>query len=262
MNILEGFLFLFLSYFFGLRTGISTIFLLRSLFSNNFKISVFMFLNFLIYLTLGPSYIIFTKFYLLGIVCIFFYDKIINIFDISLINKEQLNNIFVKYNDKIKLLNEYYKILSYFYNFFNLLVSLPFMCLMDNFNYLLESYGYSNYLKNNKIFNKVNTNYNLLKNMSDFDNSLKLISGNDLEKMENSLGDYDDEDLDSILNEMLNPKKFLGMANNMRESIGKNKLSNDELDDKMKELGPLLEMFGNPFDELFKDNNKKKIKVK
>lgn len=256
MKILEILISIFIGYLFNYNIGISTFFILKGLFSNNYKISLFMLLNLFVYSFLGPSYIIFTKFYLMTIIGIFFYDKIMD-FIMEENNKKDENN------NKESYLNTIYDKILDFYNLINILISLPFYLIYDNISYLLESYGYKQQIFDNNIINKLNKNYIMFKKISDYDtdNKLNLLDIDSINKLED-LENYEDDELEDLLNNMLNPKKFMNMANDMRESFGKKKLTNSEIEDKMKDFTPLLEIFGNPFDNLTKENNKQNKKTK
>jgi hypothetical protein len=190
------------------------------------------------------------------IIGIFFYDKIMD-FIMEENNKKDENN------NKESYLNTIYDKILDFYNLINILISLPFYLIYDNISYLLESYGYKQQIFDNNIINKLNKNYIMFKKISDYDtdNKLNLLDIDSINKLED-LENYEDDELEDLLNNMLNPKKFMNMANDMRESFGKKKLTNSEIEDKMKDFTPLLEIFGNPFDNLTKENNKQNKKTK
>ena len=257
MKILELLISISIGYFFNYNYGISTFLILKGLFSNNYKMSLFMLMNFLIYSFLGPSYIIFAKFYLMSIVGIFFYDKIYN-----LLNDKENNNDNDE-NNKSSLLNTFYNKFLDFYSFINLLISIPFYILYDNLYNILNKLGYTQVFMENNLVKKVNKNLDIYDKISSYDkNKFNLLDFEDINKLD-KLENYEDDELDALLTNMLNPKSFIDMANEMRETMGKKKLTENELDDKMKEFSPFLEMFGSPLDNFIKDNKiNKKMNIK
>ena len=242
MKIIEIITSIATGYIFNYDIGIITFFTLKSIFSNNYKISLFMLLNLFVYLFFGLSYILFTKLYLLAIISIFFYDNIIK-------NKKN-NNI-------SKLKSIYSKIID-FYNLVNIMLSLPIYIIYDNINYLLEHYGYRQKILNNRLVNKFNKKYILMTNlsnseMSNFDNF-------------NNFDNCENKEFDKLLNVMVNPDKFFDMANDMRESIGKKRLTNMRFSKLMEnnnnnvnnvninnvdEVNSFFKMFGNSLDKLY-----------
>jgi hypothetical protein len=260
MRILEILISIFAGYIFNYNIGISSFFILKGLFSNNYKISLFMLLNLFVYSFLGPSYIIFTKLYLMFIIGIFFHDKIMDFIMEDYEKKEENFS-----NTQLRFKNIYNKMLD-LYNLINIVISMPFYIIYDNIVYLLESYGYNKKIMDNNLIDKLNKNYTMFKRISDYDtnNKLNLLDLDSLNKLDN-LENYEDEELDNLLNNMLNPKNFMDMANDMRTSVGKKKLTNSEIEDKMKEFSPFLELFGSPFDSLMNEtinNNGKNRKIK
>ena len=224
-------------YFTDFNTGLSVILTLKTLFSNNIKTSLFLFINLLTLLFLGPSYIIFAKTYLLLILGIFLYDKVFALLEIP---DNELNNFKQKLiSDKIseKVTIVYNKTKSY-YDFFNLLVSIPVAFVYDNLNYYFNLDKY----KNNKYYEK----------LEQFKNPEKLQVGNFPSIKE--LDKCSDQELDSMLSDMLNPNKFLEMTNGMRNNIGKKPLTKDDIDNKMNlmGMGSLFEMFNNSLKDLNK----------
>ena len=230
-------------YIFNYDIGIITFFILKSIFSNNYKISLFMLLNLSVYLFFGLSYILFTKLYLFVIISIFFYD---NIRDFILDNKK--NN---KKNKNISKLKSIYGKIIDFYNLVNIMVSLPFYIIYDNITYLLDYYGYRQKILNNRLVNKFNKKYILIKNLSD--------SGM------NNLDNCENKEFDKLLNIMVSPDKFFDTCNDMRESIGKKRLTNMRFSNLMEdnnndnnvnninnveEVNSFFKLFGNSLDKL------------
>lgn len=183
-----------------------------------------MLLNLFVYLYFGPMYILFTKLYLISTAGIFFHEN-------------NMKKISIKDIDESKFKNVYTKILN-MYEVFNILMSIPLYIIYDNLYNLLESYGYWKKICDNNIVNKINK-------IIEYENNININNGNifELNKLDN-IDNCKDEELDEILNNFFDPKNFMFMANDMRESIGKTKLSDTEIEDKMKEFAPLLEMFG------------------
>ena len=220
-------------YIFNYDIGIITFFILKSIFSNNYKISLFMLLNLSVYLFFGLSYILFTKLYLFVIISIFFYD---NIRDFILDNKK--NN---KKNKNISKLKSIYGKIIDFYNLVNIMVSLPFYIIYDNITYLLDYYGYRQKILNNRLVNKFNKKYILIKNLSN-----------------SEMSNYENKEFDKLLNIMVSPDKFFDTCNDMRESIGKKRLTNmrfsnlmeDNYDNDVEEVNSFFKMFGNSLDKL------------
>jgi len=223
-------------YIFNYDIGIITFFILKSIFSNNYKISLFMLLNLSVYLFFGLSYILFTKLYILAIISIFFYD---NIRDFITDNKKNKKNIYIT-----KLKSIYNKIID-FYNLINIMVSLPVYIIYDNISCLLDYYGYRQKILNNKLVNKFNKKYILIKNLSDSD-----------------MNNYENKEFDKLLNIMVSPDKFFDTCNDMRESIGKKRLTNmrfsnlmennnnDNNNNNVEEVNSFFKMFGNSLDKL------------
>jgi hypothetical protein len=221
-------------YIFNYDIGIITFFILKSIFSNNYKISLFMLLNLSVYLFFGLSYILFTKLYLFAIISIFFYD---NIRDFITDNKK--NN---KKNNISKLKSIYNKIID-FYNLINIMVSLPVYIIYDNISCLLDYYGYRQKILNNKLVNKFNKKYILIKNLSNSEMS--------------NLDNYENKEFDKLLNIMVSPDKFFDTCNDMRESIGKKRLINmrfsnlmEDNNDNVEEVNSFFKMFKNSLDKL------------
>ncbi len=247
MRILEILLSIFIGYFINYNAGITSFLILKGLFSNNYKMSLFMLLNLFVYSFLGASYIIFTKLYLIFVIGIFFYDKIL---DFVLENNEKKEENYTQSAFK----NMYNKMID-LYNLVNIVISIPFYIICDNIFYLLDIDGYNEKIMNNNIINKLNKNYKIFSQITEYDTSNKfnLLDIDSLDKLEN----YEDEELDNMLNNMLNPKNFMDMANDMRESVGKKKLTNLEIEDKMKEFSPFFKMFSSPLDSLLNESQKK-----
>jgi len=237
------------SYFFGFNNGIMSFIFLKSILNNNFKLSIFWFINLLTYFFIGPSYILFAKIYLA-------------ITGLLLLNNFQFNfdaPIFLKMQ-KVKEI----------FNFINILVSLPFYLIFDNINYILIETGIKNKITNNIIYKKYEENLDLIPKLDsgfDFKNMKmpEMPKIPDIEKMM----DYSDEELESMLDDMLNPNKFLNMTNDMRKNIGKSELSEKEMIDKINNFQNIFSMFGAPISEMneisdiLKDFDKgKKIKYK
>ena len=223
-------------YIFNYDIGIITFFILKSIFSNNYKISLFMLLNLSVYLFFGLGYIIFTKLYLFAIISIFFYD---NIRDFILDNKK--NN---KKNNNRNNNNIYSKIID-FYNLVNIIVSLPVYIIYDNISCLLDYYGYRQKILNNVLVNKFNKKYILIKNL-----------------LNSEMSNYENKEFDKLLNIMVSPDKFFETCNDMRESIGKKRLTNmrfsnlmednydNDNNNNVEEVNSFFKMFGNSLDKL------------
>lgn len=226
------------------NTGLSTMLILKTLFSNNIKTSLFLFINFLTLVFLGPSYIIFAKTYLLLMLGIFLYDKAFALLEIPDTEINKFKQKLLSDNRSLKVNVIYNKVKSY-YDFLNLLVSIPIGIVYDNLNYYFNFDKY----KNNKYYEK----------LEQMKNPEKLQVGNlpSLEK----LNDCTDEELDTILSDMLNQNKFLEMTNGMRNNIGKKPLTKDDIDNNMNMMGmgSLFEMFNNSLKDL---NNMIKEEVK
>lgn len=247
MRILEILFSIFLGYLFNYNIGIITYFILKGIFSNNYKISLFMLLNLFVYLLTGLKYLIFIKLYLISIIGIFFHDKIIDfIYDEDNIIQQKYFNCHTKFKNT-------YKILIDLYSLVNILISIPFYIIYDNIILLITNFEYlQKKILNNNLIIKLNENYIMFNKSLDYktNNFYSLLEDDNQNNILNNIDNYNDEDLDNLLNNMLNPKNFMDIANDMRESLGKNKLL--ELEDKMKDLGPFMKMFEIPFNN-FKD---------
>ncbi len=235
MKFFEILISIYIGYLFNYNIGITTYLFLKGIFCNNYKISLFMLLNLFVYMYFGPMYILFTKLYLISTAGIFFHEN-------------NMKKISIKDVDESKFKNIYMKILN-MYEVFNILLSIPLYIIYDNLYNLLESYGYWKKICDNNLVNKINKNYTVFNEIIEYENNTNndnLFELNKLNKLDNidNIDNYKDEELDEILNNFFNPKNFMFMANDMRENIGKTKLSDTEIEDKMKEFAPLLEMFG------------------
>lgn len=244
-------------YFTNFNYGLTTLVFLKSLFNKSYKTSLFMIFNFLIYSTLGPSYILFAKLYLISTVIIFLHDKIKYLIqskeDLEL-EKHGLRNIGFFENAFSKI--------SEFYNFINLLISIPFYILYDNCMLLLQEIGLTKLIQDNKYYKKVKESYSLINEIKNLDKMDKLHEVGNMGNFEefekefkknmpkmpdlsdiDKLNKYSDEELEDLLDEMLNPNKFLNMTNNMRENIGKKALTQNEFKNKMDNFENLFGMF-------------------
>ena len=223
-------------YIFNYDIGIITFFILKSILSNNYKISLFMLLNLSVYLFFGLSYILFTKLYLFAIISIFFYDNIRGFITDNKKNNKKNNN---RNNNNI-----YSKIID-FYNLVNIIVSLPVYIIYDNISCLLDYYGYRQKILNNVLVNKFNKKYILIKNL-----------------LNSEMSNYENKEFDKLLNIMVSPDKFFETCNDMRESIGKKRLTNmrfsnlmednydNDNNNNVEEVNSFFKMFGNSLDKL------------
>jgi hypothetical protein len=246
-------------YFTNFNNALTTFVFMKSLFSNNYKTALFMIFNFLIYSTLGPSYILFAKLYFLSILVIFLHDKIKYLLTFDKLDKEeeQLNKLGLK---KIGFFENIYSKVLEFYNFINTIISIPFYILFDNVSLLIQEIGLTKYIQNNKYYKKLKESYSLMNDIKNFDKmenfdklekefKINMPKLPDMSALENSFNNCSDDELDELLDEMLNPKKIMNMTNNMRETIGKKPLSQDEYKNKINNLENLFGMFNNSFEE-------------
>ncbi len=214
-------------YYYNFNCGFTTYILLKTLFNGNYKTSLFLLLNLFIYWSIGYSYLIFFKFYLLAIIAIFLHDKIMMFLEIN------IQNIF-----NFQKYNLYFSKINIFYNFVSILFSLPFYVLLENINYLFDFSKIKKIILDNKYYKIINNKYDLINN-----NYYDLPNISELEN-------YNDDELDNILTNMLNPNNFMNMVNNKRQDMGKNKLNQKEIQNKLQDMGPLFNMFGNSFGDL------------
>ena len=241
-----------ISYFFGIQNGITIFILLKALFNKSYKLSLFWFINFFTYLFLGSSYIIFAKFYLIITGLVFFHQQ----FGLE------------EYFEKINVFKKLEKVKD-IYNFINLLFSIPFYVLYDNVNYLVTNIGIKTTIQDNQYYKKYQENLQLVsdfQNMSDSKFNLpdmKFPEMPDIEK----LADYPDEELEKMLDDMLNPNKFLNITNEMRKNIGKAPLNENDMINKISNFESLFEMFNtspglNNITNSLKDFDKEKLRYK
>jgi hypothetical protein len=243
-----------ITYFFGLKNGITSFVLLKSLFNNNYKLSLFWLINLFTYMFLGPSYILFAKIYLV-VSGLIFLHKQINI-------NEHIQETILNKLKKVKEI----------YNFINLVLSIPFYIIYDNANYLLINSGLKKKLIDNEYYKKCQENLQIvsdIKNMNDTKFNFSDMKFPEFPEIPdiNKLVDYKDEELEKMLDDMLNPNKFLNMTNEMRKNIGKTPLNENDMINKISNFESLFGMFNtsggfNDITNSLKDFNSDKIKYK
>ena len=234
-------------YFTNFNYGLTTLVFLKSLFNKSYKTSLFMIFNFLIYSTLGPSYILFAKLYLISTIIIFLHDKIKYLIQ----SKEDLE--LEKHGLKnIGFFENVFSKISEFYNFINLVISIPFYILYDNLSALFQEVGITKIIQDNKYYKKIKESYSIVNEIKNFDKIDNISNIGNFEEFKKNMpklpniSDFsklEDEELEDLLDEMLNPNKFLNMTNNMRENIGKKPLTQNDLKNKMDNFENLFGMF-------------------
>lgn len=182
--------------------AIQTFVISRALLSNSLKQSLLLISNLLIYLYFGFKYVAFAKLYLVTMVILYFHEQLY-----YLITNKKLEFNIIPIKEKIR---EWCVAI-------NALIALPFYILYDNIN---------SYFNLDKYLDKFKNNY--------------LTNTNDI--ITNAFDTGNNQELDNLLADMLNPDKMLDMANNMRNTVGKEKLSMEEINTKMTNFSPLMEM--------------------
>jgi hypothetical protein len=151
--------------YYNLSFGLSIFLMLKAFLAKSIKISMLLLTNLLTNIFLGPSYIVYSKIYILLICGIFFYDQFFQF---------KINN--TKPIEKIKE----------FYNFINYIISIPFYIIYENINYYFKIEE----LKNHKYFSKIYEQYDMMNNMIS-PNALNMSDNMEMENMMETMFNMD-----------------------------------------------------------------------
>jgi hypothetical protein len=187
---------------FNFNYGLSILFFLLGLFKENCKLKLSYILLSCINLFFGLKYIIFFILCSLLIFLIYIYD-----FEIKTI----------KCNDSI---NEIYELT-------NLVLYIPISIVYDNCMYFYNFIKTTNIL-NNKLCNYLKEKYNLINNI--YNNKKILETTIDINKIES----MNDNEFNSYCSELFDMKNLLNMTNNIRLSIGKNIITEKEINNELQ----------------------------